>query len=37
MTRAGNGAHAPASVTQADFDEALDRLRRDAPARSFAY
>ena len=28
----GSGA---AAVTQADFDEALNRLRRDAPAQSF--
>jgi transitional endoplasmic reticulum ATPase len=35
MTRTGEAASAPASVTQADFDEALRRLRRDEPAQSF--
>jgi transitional endoplasmic reticulum ATPase len=30
-----NGDAAPASVTQADFEEALVRLRRDAAAQSF--
>jgi transitional endoplasmic reticulum ATPase len=35
MSRAGDGADTPASVTQADFDEGLARLRRDQPAQSF--
>jgi transitional endoplasmic reticulum ATPase len=34
MTRTGSGASAPASVTQQDFDEALARLRKDAPQRA---
>jgi transitional endoplasmic reticulum ATPase len=36
MTRTGNDSpSAPGSVTQADFEEALERLRKDTTAQSF--
>jgi transitional endoplasmic reticulum ATPase len=36
MSRTSDGSSVPASVTQADFDEALGRLRKNAPVQSFA-
>ena len=35
MSRTGSDIGAPAAVTQADFEEAVLRLKRDAPAQAF--